>query len=105
MTQLLMVFCTCPESAAENIAKVLLNEKLAACVNLSKPLTSYYHWQGKLEKESEVQLVIKTTKAVYFQLENKLKAIHPYDVPEILAVKVVASSSDYQTWVEENVAE
>lgn len=103
MDGILMVLCTCPESAAKQIAETLVKDKLAACVNLSQPIISFYRWEGKLEKERERQLTIKTTKAAYKTLEAKLQDIHPYDVPEILAVETHATSHAYQTWVEENV--
>jgi periplasmic divalent cation tolerance protein len=96
----LLVLCTCPDEAvALDIARVLVKEGLAACVNRSGPVTSIYQWDGKLCEQPEQLLVIKTLPARYEALEMRLKALHPYEIPEIIAIPVVAGSSQYLAWL------
>ncbi len=95
-----MVFCTCPDEAvALDIARVLVREGLTACVNRIAAVTSVYQWEGELCEASEQLLVIKTTPARYEALEMRLKALHPYEMPEIIAVPVVTGSSPYLAWL------
>jgi periplasmic divalent cation tolerance protein len=96
----IVVLCTCPdESVALEIARKLVNEGLAACVNRLAPVTSIYRWAGRTCEESEQLLMIKTTMASYEALEVRLKALHPYEIPEIIALPVVAGSSQYLDWL------
>ena len=96
----ILVLCTCPDEAvAVDIARVLVNEGLAACVNRMGPVTSTYQWDGRLCEAPEQLLLIKTTPARYEALEMRLKALHPYDIPEIIALPVVAGSSQYLAWL------
>jgi periplasmic divalent cation tolerance protein len=96
----LLVLCSCPdESVALDIARVLVKEGLAACVNRLAPVTSIYQWDGQIREESEQLLLIKTTPARYEALEMRLKALHPYEIPEIIAVPVVTGSSQYLDWL------
>jgi len=85
---------------AEKIEEVLLNEKLAACIQVSK-ITSYYNWQEKQEKTEEYLLVIKTRKRLFNQIEDKIKEIHSYEVPEIIAYEITNISHDYAKWIDE----
>ncbi|WKE65030.1 divalent-cation tolerance protein CutA [Gallaecimonas kandeliae] len=102
MTQALVVLCTCPdEGSAEALAKTLLEARLAACVNLLPGMRSLYLWQGELCDEPEVQLVIKTQAKHFDALVQLLRAHHPYDTPEILALPVVAGAPDYLAWLKE----
>ncbi|HEY6454601.1 MAG TPA: divalent-cation tolerance protein CutA [Steroidobacteraceae bacterium] len=95
-----LVLCTCPdESVALDIARVLVKEGLAACVNRLPALTSIYVWEGRLREQSEQLLVIKTIPARYEALEMRLKALHPYEIPEIIAIPVVTGSSQYLAWL------
>ena len=95
-----LVLCTCPDEAvALDIARVLVKEGLAACVNRMPALTSLYLWQGRLCEQSEQLLMIKTTPARYEALEMRLKALHPYEIPEIIAVPVATGSSQYLAWL------
>lgn len=95
-----LVLCTCPdESVALDIARILVKEGLAACVNRVPALTLIYLWQGRLCEESEQLLVIKTVPARYEALEMRLKALHPYEIPEIIAIPVVTGSSQYLAWL------
>jgi periplasmic divalent cation tolerance protein len=96
----LIVFSTFPnEAGARETAGKLVEEGLAACVNVLPGLTSVYRWQGKVEEASEVLLMIKTTDDAYPRLESSLKACHPYELPEILAVGIDAGLPDYLDWV------
>ncbi len=96
----ILVLCTCPEqSMALDIARILVQEGLAACVNRIAAVTSIYQWQGRLCEEAEQLLLIKTTPARYEALEMRLKALHPYEIPEIIAVPVVTGSSQYLAWL------
>jgi periplasmic divalent cation tolerance protein len=95
-----LVLCTCPDEAvAVDIARVLVTEGLAACVNRMAPVTSIYQWEGRLCETPEQLLVIKTTPGRYEALEIRLKALHPYEIPEIIAVPVVAGSGQYLAWL------
>lgn len=85
-------------SEAETIAKTLVEAKLAACVTLL-PVHSIYRWQGNLEQADEWQLMIKTDLAQFAALEAKVRSIHSYEVPEIIAVAIVAGSSAYLDWI------
>jgi periplasmic divalent cation tolerance protein len=82
------------------LSRSLLEQGLAACINLTAPITSVYHWQGKLETSEEILLLIKTTKQHYKAVETALRAEHPYELPEIIAVPVEQGLDDYLDWVE-----
>ncbi|MBL8470581.1 MAG: divalent-cation tolerance protein CutA [Rhodocyclaceae bacterium] len=102
----LLVFTTVPdESTAREIARALVELRLAACVSIQAPCTSTYRWQGAVESAQEIPLLIKTTRARYAALETALCARHPYELPEILAVPVVAGLPDYVAWVADETSE
>jgi len=102
---MLIVFSTFPDAAAaREAANRLLEERLAACVSMLPGLTSIYRWQGNVEETGEILLVIKTTRANYPRLESSLKACHPYELPEIVAVGAEAVLPDYLAWVERETA-
>ena len=97
----LVVFCTCPDAAvAQGIASALVETGSAACVNMLPGLTSVYRWQGKTEYSEEVLLIIKTTSAAYPSLEGRIRELHPYEVPEILAIETSNGLPAYLEWVE-----
>ena len=99
----LIVYCTCPDDAlAERLARTLVEQRLAACV-ARVPVQSVYRWQGAVETASEVQLQIKTTRAAWPALERALRALHSYELPEILAVEAAAGLAGYLAWVGESV--
>ena len=87
----------------EKIAKELLAKKLAACCQISGPITSHYYLEGKLETTSEWICSIKTESVLFSEVESAIKELHHYDEPEIIAVDVVDASEGYQTWVIESV--
>jgi periplasmic divalent cation tolerance protein len=90
---------------AENIARDLIDRRLAACVQIIGPMVSTYRWQGKIEKSEEWLCLIKTREDIYAQVEAAVKAIHPYETPEILAVPVSAGSADYLKWLTKELKE
>ena len=84
---------------AEKISKALLKEKLAACVNIVRGVRSRYWWKGKIEKASESLIMIKTRKSKVPRLIRKVKKIHSYAVPEVIALPILQGNSDYLLWV------
>lgn len=95
---------TCPDKTiAMEIAEQLITAKLAACVNIMPAGISVYRWEGKVETAEEVLLLIKTHEDKYAELEITLQKLHPYELPEIVAVPIVNGSSDYLGWLSENV--
>ena len=99
-TQPLLVLTTVPDaSIAESMAAKLISDKLAACISIGAPIRSLYHWQGKTETVTEIPLTIKTTLDVYPALEATIRALHPYDLPEIIAVSVTAGLAPYLDWI------
>ena len=96
-----LVLCTCPEDgSAERIAEAVVDERLAACVNIVKGLTSIFRWQGQRETASECLLLIKTRKACYPALEARVRELHPYEVPEIIALSLEAGLKAYLDWMD-----
>ena len=101
--QSVLVLTTLPaDGDAEQLAATLVEERLAACVNILPPMRSVYRWQGKVEKADERQLVIKTSVGRMRELEKRVKELHPYDVPEFLAVMIDTAAKDYLSWVVES---
>jgi len=96
----LLVLTSCPDDAtAERIARDLVEGGFAACVSRVPGLRSTYRWQGRVEDEPEVLLLIKTVATRFQELEMRLKSLHPYEVPEIIAVPIAKGSSDYLSWL------
>ncbi|MGI0495030.1 divalent-cation tolerance protein CutA [Alkalinema pantanalense CENA528] len=104
-SQYCTVLVTVPNGTiAETIAHALLKDHLAACVSLF-PVTSIYTWQGEVQQESELQLLIKTELARFSAIEVLVRSLHPYEVPEIIALPIVAGSQPYLQWIAEQVTE
>jgi periplasmic divalent cation tolerance protein len=102
MPEFIVVLVTCgSEEEAIKIARSLVEEHLAACVNLVSPVRSIYRWEGKIWDEKEWILFIKTQKERFEQLEKKVKSLHSYSVPEIIGLPIVEGSSSYLKWLEE----
>lgn len=96
----ILVLSTAPShKEAFKIAQVLLDKRLAACVNLLPSLTSLYWWKGRKEKASEVLLFIKTTKSSFKKVEQIIRKIHSYSVPEIIALPLTQASRPYLNWM------
>ncbi|OHB80266.1 MAG: hypothetical protein A2W31_16005 [Planctomycetes bacterium RBG_16_64_10] len=87
-------------SDAERIARVLIQRRLAACVQISGPITSIYRWQGAVETNQEWRCVAKTDRSKYQQSEQAIRELHPYEVPEIVALPIVAGSQAYLDWLQ-----
>jgi periplasmic divalent cation tolerance protein len=101
-----VVFSTLPDvEAARKLAKSLVEERLAACVNVLAPCTSVYRWQGDVQEDGEVPLIIKTTAERYPAVEAHIRAHHPYELPEIVALDAAAGLPDYLRWVAECVTQ
>lgn len=97
--QLWVVLCTVPdETTAERLGRGLVEEHLAACVNAIRGVKSFYRWQGKVEAENEIQLLIKTRPERFEELADWLREHHPYDVPEIIALPARRVSESYLAW-------
>lgn len=97
----LLVLCTCPdESSAAQLARAMVEERLAACVNRVPGLRSTFRWEGQLREDDEVLLLAKTTGERYPALRDRIVALHPYELPEVIAVKVEAGLAGYLAWVE-----
>lgn len=92
------------QQCADKIARELVQSGLAACVNQLASCISTYRWQGKLEQTEEIPLLIKTTTARYAELEARLKALHPYELPEIIHVSISGGSEAYLSWLVQETA-
>ena len=104
-TRLLVAFSTFANAeTARNVARTLVEERLAACANIVPQIESIYHWQGKLETSAEVFVIFKTTRDRYPAFEQRLRALHSYDVPEIVAIDIAAGLSAYLNWIVESVS-
>ncbi|VVC82145.1 divalent-cation tolerance protein CutA [Sideroxydans sp. CL21] len=100
MSEVLLVITNLPDRAsAERVAEALVIQRVAACVNVLAECASIYRWEGKLEHASEVPLLIKTTRAAYPKLEDALRKLHPYELPEIIALPVDTGLPEYLNWV------
>ena len=105
MTDKIVILSTCPtEVEAEKLARLLVDERLAACVNVVPRMRSYYRWQGAVESAEECLLVIKSARAMFEPLRAALEKAHSYEVPEVVALPIVAGSAAYLNWLESNLA-
>jgi len=96
-----IIFCTCPDQdTAEKIARLLVANNQAACVNILPAITSIYRWQGQLESAQEHLLLIKAHKDRYPAIETALRAHHPYELPEIIAVPIDRGLPEYLNWID-----
>lgn len=91
------------DSGAREIGRKLVEEKLAACANVISGVDSTYRWKGKIEESSETLLILKTNQDNLEELTNRVKELHSYEVPEVLALPVEKSSEEYLNWLEDNV--
>ena len=100
MNDILLVMTSLPDAAsAQKLARKLVEERAAACVNQLAPCTSTYRWKDEIETASEVPLLIKSTQSAYPRLEKLIREAHPYELPEIIAVSVTAGLPAYLSWV------
>ena len=98
--QVVLVLSTVPDDeSGETLARALVDEKLAACVNVLPPMVSIYRWKGEVERSMERQLVMKTTRSRLDALQKRLKELHSYELPEFVVVSAESGSDDYLAWV------
>jgi periplasmic divalent cation tolerance protein len=98
-----VVLVTCAsEAAAEALATTLVEERLAACGNIVPGVRSIYRWQGAVQRDSETLLLLKTTAATVPALSGRVRELHPYDLPEVLALPVSGGLHEYLEWIEES---
>ena len=102
MADYLLVLSTVPdEKTGQDLALRLVEERLAACVTVSAASRSFYRWEGEIARETEFMLFIKTTANLYEALEARIKTLHPYSIPEIIAIPVDRGSRDYLRWLDQ----
>lgn len=101
-TDFFVILCTTGVEESEKIAKVLVEERLAACVNVAD-VNSYYRWEGEFCKDKEALLIIKTEKSMIDRIIERIKEVHSYELPEIIAIPIVAGYDKYLAWVEASV--
>lgn len=100
MDDVLMVFTNCPDTeSASALARHVIEQRLAACVNVLGPCASVYRWRGAVEQAQEVPVIMKTTRGAFDRLAGAIRSNHPYELPEIVAVRVEAGLPDYLNWV------
>jgi periplasmic divalent cation tolerance protein len=100
MPDFIQVFMTAEKrEEAENIARAMVEKRLAACAQLLGPIKSTYWWEDKIERSDEWLCIMKTQKDLFEKLEKAIREMHPYDVPEIVALPIVAGSQDYLKWL------
>ncbi|MSQ58818.1 MAG: divalent-cation tolerance protein CutA [Betaproteobacteria bacterium] len=105
MNEAIVVLTNLPDQAsAETLATLLVEARQAACVNILAPCRSVYRWKGQIERAEEVPLLIKTTRDRYAELEQAIRAHHPYEIPEIVALPIEAGSASYMNWIRAEVA-
>ncbi len=96
---ILVLVTTANKSEAEKISQALLKEKLIACANIINPVTSFFHWQDKVDKCEECLVIMKSRKDLFAELADLVKQLHSYEVPEVLAVPIVEGSEAYFAWL------
>ena len=100
----LLIYCTCPDQAlAERLAEALVADRLAACVNIVPGINSVYRWQDEVQHDFELLLLIKTRSECYPALEARIRELHSYEVPEIIAVPIQRGSEAYLGWIDTSV--
>ena len=104
MSDIVIVLTTAPaDDRAEQWAQQLVDERLAACVNIYTPMVSVYRWKGKVQRDAERQMIIKTTRDRLAALEARVQALHSYELPEFIIVAVGGGSDRYVSWVKDQV--
>ncbi|MBN1412705.1 MAG: divalent-cation tolerance protein CutA [Spirochaetales bacterium] len=103
MQKYVMCIIAAPADKAEQIAETLVTEKLAACCQVNDGITSFYYWKGKLNRDREALIFIKTGTPAVSKIKDRLKEVHPYTVPEFIVIPVIDGNEDYLKWIDENV--
>ncbi len=104
MSSVVVLITTGSPEEGERIGRALLDERLAACVNIT-PVRSAYWWQGRVEEAGETLLIVKTVDRLIDTLVGRVRALHSYTVPEVIALPIVAGNPDYLRWIEESVSQ
>ncbi len=100
MSNYIVVYITASSvQEAKKIGRKLVEEKLAACANIISPINSIYRWQGKICDDKEALIILKTKKILFKKIENKVKALHSYEVPEVIAIPIIEGSDKYLSWL------
>lgn len=100
-----VVLVTCPDrNVAEDIASKLIEENIAACVNVLGGVTSLYRWEGRIERDTEVLLIIKTRLELLAAVETRVASLHPYDVPEVIGLPIAGGSEKYLHWIDSSTS-
>lgn len=100
--EVIVVYITAPnEEDAVKISRAIVEERLAGCVNIVKGIRSIYNWQGKIEDDEELLMIIKTQRHLFEPLKRRVKELHSYTVPEIIALPIIEGSEDYIEWLKE----
>jgi periplasmic divalent cation tolerance protein len=104
VTDKVVIFVTTPSRReSKKIARHLVKTKLAACVNISRPIESVYRWEGKIAEEKEFLLIIKSNKELFPEVQSEISKIHSYDIPEIICLPVVDGSRSYLQWISDSL--
>jgi len=102
MPEYILILSTVPDEAeGRKIGRLLVEERLAACVTQSPLSISIYHWKGAVTEDKEHLLLIKTKKDLFPRIEKRIREVHPYDIPEIIALPVTAGSEKYLDWIDQ----
>jgi periplasmic divalent cation tolerance protein len=101
MHEIVVLITASSEDEAAKIARTLVGARLAGCVNIIKNIRSIYSWQGKIQDDPEVLMIVKTQKTLFDALMKKVKELHSYTVPEIIALPIIEGSEDYLNWLRE----
>jgi periplasmic divalent cation tolerance protein len=105
MTDKIVIYSTCSDAdEAKRLATHLVEQRLAACVNVVRGVDSYYWWRGKVEQSAEVLLLIKTSRELFERLRLEWERLHSYEIPELVAVPIVEGAPDYLSWLEAELA-
>jgi len=105
MTDKILVYSTCSKAEeAESLARHLIEQRLAACVNVCPQVKSYYRWKGKIEADAEILLIIKTSRDLFGRLQSEWERLHSYEVPELIAVPIVEGAPNYLNWMQQELA-
>ncbi len=106
MRDVVLVLSTAPDNAsAETLARALVDERLAACVNVLPAMTSIYRWRGSVEQSAERQLIIKTTREALPALRSRFVELHSYELPEFIVLDVFSGGADYLAWIADQVSD
>ncbi len=100
----IVIFITASsKSEAEKIAEALVKERLSACCNIIDSVSSFFWWEEKVNKESEVLIIVKSSSELFDEIMKKVKELHSYKVPEIIALPIISGSEDYLNWIEKEI--